>query len=165
MGLRTRVSQTVWARRPAILLYVRYFCNRLYILRSICQTDYPFNCDFLAVPSDCAVDAVCSAVRAGRPIAVKVLLRGRSPSAGELLARRLRHPHLVAVYGVYGGLGTAFSAVEMEYCGQRSLQALLDAAERPLSAGCVARWGGKKGRENGVLRRGTARLAGTGNVI
>ena len=31
LGLRTRVSQTVLTRRPAILLCVRYFCNRLYI--------------------------------------------------------------------------------------------------------------------------------------
>ena len=73
----------------------------------------------------------------GRTVAVKVL-RGRPPTPGELLARRLRHPHLVTVYGVYG-LNTAFSTVEMEYCGGRSLQTLLDASDGPLTAASVAR--------------------------
>ena len=75
---------------------------------------------------------------ADRPVAVKVV-RGRPPSAGELLARRLRHPHLLTVYGVYG-VRTAFSTVEMEYCGRLTLQALLDTAEQPLPAASVARW-------------------------
>ena len=35
LSLRTRVSQTVWARRYAILLYVRYFCNRLYSVHTL----------------------------------------------------------------------------------------------------------------------------------
>ncbi|XP_043198736.1 serine/threonine-protein kinase mos-like [Amphibalanus amphitrite] len=76
--------------------------------------------------------------RRERPVAVKVV-RGRPPSAGDLLARRLRHPHLVAVYGVYG-VNAAFSTVEMEYCGGASLQALLDAADGPLPAADVARF-------------------------
>ena len=83
----------------------------------------------------------------GRTVAVKVLRR--PPSTGELLARRLRHPHLLAVYGV-SGLQTAFSTVEMEYCGRLTLQTLLDTTEQPLPPRRVARWaegcmGGRRG--------------------
>ncbi|XP_037077194.1 proline-rich receptor-like protein kinase PERK2 [Pollicipes pollicipes] len=66
--------------------------------------------------------------RKDRAVAVKVL-RGRQPSAGELLA----------VLGVYG-LNAAFSTVEMEYCGDLTLQMLLDDRDAPLPVAAVGRY-------------------------